>query len=172
MTRAATDIDWERIVALTPTIERVGQYYARRAGRPDDGDETAARIRQAIIEQASKNPDFLHKQDNFVITYGVWRMLDSFRTSITTVPLQDHPDLIQPTNILDDISIRRTLRALPPDLQELVKDILYRDGVLKRNGRLNVAALCRLTGRARRLADGQLARLRAAFLDHKGERDD
>ena len=160
-TTHTTSIDWDRVLALDPLIQRLGQYHARRLERPHDGEELAARIRQAIVDRAAGDPDFLRQTDNFIITFGSWRMLNSLRPEWALVPLGEPSPTVPFLDRLDVLSIRQALRNLDPELQDLVRDILENDGILiKRNGRLNVAALCQATGRTRKRVRTQLARLR------------
>jgi hypothetical protein len=144
-TPSETNLDWQRIEALTPQINVIARHWASRTGcEVEDIDQTMV---LAIAEQATQHPEFLRQTDNYVLTRGSWRAVDAVRkhwrddsAALGDVALVSGAWLGRLN--LDDI-----VQALSEQSRALLRTIVAAgEAVLKAIGTLNVSALARLLG--------------------------
>jgi hypothetical protein len=151
---------------LSEKIEAVARHWSARTGV--DSQELIQEMTLVILEKAQQAPDFLKQKPCYILSLATWRTLDKVRHRWNDLTASEFdPELEGSASspaerlVLEDIN-----NLLDEQGRQIVRAILVeRQGVIKRNGKLNVSGLARHLGMSKSTARRRVAVLRDALVE-------
>jgi DNA-binding transcriptional ArsR family regulator len=152
--------------SLSEKIKAAARHWAARTGV--DSQELVQEMTLVILEKAQQAPDFLKQKSCYIISFATWRTLDKVRhlwndliASEFDPELEGSKSSPAEQSVLEDLS-----NLLDDQGRQIVRAILLeRQGVIKRNGKLNVSGLARHLGMSKSTARRRVSVLRDALVE-------